>query len=102
MNQNNSKNIFHVTVDVNLMLENAIQRKKEILINVNANLKTNKTCMQKNMPWILPCVLVSVIKTEIDRYLKHCTCKKKYYWWFSIYMWWNHRHARDCVNWFYW
>ena len=50
MNQNNSKNIFHVTVDVNLMLENAIQRKKEILINVNANLKTNKTCMQKNMP----------------------------------------------------
>ena len=35
--------MFHVTVEVNSLVENAIQTKNEITINVSVSVKNNKT-----------------------------------------------------------
>ena len=41
MNKKHYENIFHVTVDVNLMVENVIQSKNGVTVSVNMSVKSN-------------------------------------------------------------
>ena len=48
MNQNHSQNLYHANLNANLMVENVIQIKSRIMINVNVSAKIQKDIMPAN------------------------------------------------------
>ena len=63
MNQRHLQNIFHVSVDVGLMVENGAQYKNKIMVSVSVSIKNqyNIAYAKKIMLGLLVHVLASVI-----------------------------------------
>ena len=87
-----------------LILEHVIQTKSLIMITVMSVKAPIKHHVYNGdyVPNSNTCVCKCDKDDEVDEYLKKMHKSKKYYWWFSNYMWWNCGYARDCVNKFWW
>ena len=72
MNQGHSQNIYYVSVDVNLLVENVTRDKNGAMISVSVNVKT-----QENLAHVKRTCRCDCDKDyEIREYLKNCECVK--------------------------
>ena len=77
-----------MSANVSLMVENVIQIKSGTRINVGVSAKIQGNIMcQKKLYWEF--CYISLQKWQIF---------KKYYWWFSYYVWWNCRYNKNSFN----
>ena len=72
MNQGHSQNIYYVSVDVNLLVENVTRDKNGAMISVSVNLKN-----QDNLAHVKRICRCDCDKDyEIREHLKNCECVK--------------------------